>query len=148
MKRCDFCLQKSLPVPINQAENFTTRPLRSNHLWIVLLNCYRRCASANTVDGSLAKMQWSKNITTGIYLAAMAKQQIYLEIKQVLVEQFAIDESRIRPNALLYDELDIDSIDAIDLLVRVKELTGKRIPPEDFQEVRAIEDVLNKLADL
>lgn len=78
----------------------------------------------------------------------MDKQQIYLEIKKVLVEQFEIDEDRIRPDALLYEELEIDSIDAVDLLVRVKELTGKRIPPEDFQDVRTIQDVLNKLADL
>ncbi|MDZ4729178.1 MAG: acyl carrier protein [Xanthomonadales bacterium] len=78
----------------------------------------------------------------------MDKQQIYLEIKKVLVEQFEIDESRINPNVLLYEELEIDSIDAVDLLVRVKELTGKRIPPEDFQDVRTIQDVLNKLADL
>jgi acyl carrier protein len=78
----------------------------------------------------------------------MDKQQIYLEIKRVLVEQFEIDESRINPDALLYEELEIDSIDAVDLLVRVKELTGKRIPPEDFQDVRTIQDVLNKLADL
>ena len=78
----------------------------------------------------------------------MNQQQIYLEIKKVLVEQFELEESRIHPEALLYDELEIDSIDAVDLLVRVKELTGKRIPPEDFQDVRTIQDVLNKLADL
>ena len=78
----------------------------------------------------------------------MDKTQIYGEIRKVLVEQFEIDESRIRPDALLYDDLDIDSIDAVDLLVRIKELTGQRIPPESFQDVRTIQDVLNKLASL
>lgn len=78
----------------------------------------------------------------------MDKAQIYGEIRKVLVEQFEIDESRIRPEALLYDDLDIDSIDAVDLLVRIKELTGQRIPPESFQDVRTIQDVLNKLANL
>lgn len=78
----------------------------------------------------------------------MDQQQIYLEIKKVLVDQFEIDESRIHPETRLYDDLEIDSIDAVDLLVRVKELTGKRIPPESFQDVRTIQDVLNKLADL
>lgn len=78
----------------------------------------------------------------------MDKAQIYGEIRKVLVEQFEIDESRIRPDALLYEDLDIDSIDAVDLLVRIKELTGQRIPPESFQDVRTIQDVLNKLANL
>ena len=78
----------------------------------------------------------------------MDKTQIYGEIRKVLVEQFEIEESRIHPDAKLYDDLDIDSIDAVDLLVRIKELTGKRIPPESFQDVRTIQDVINKLADL
>ena len=78
----------------------------------------------------------------------MDRQQIYQEIEKVLVDQFEIEASRIRPEALLYEELEIDSIDAVDLLVRIRELTGKRIPPEDFQDVKTIQDVLNKLVDL
>ncbi len=78
----------------------------------------------------------------------MDKQQIYLEVKRVLVDQFEIEESLIKPDTRLYEDLDIDSIDAVDLLVRIKEITGKRIPPEDFQDVRTIQDVLDKLADL
>jgi len=72
---------------------------------------------------------------------------MYEEIRSVLVDQFEIDESLITPSANLYEKLDIDSIDAVDLLVRLRELTNKRISPEDFQQVRTIDDILDKLAN-
>lgn len=78
----------------------------------------------------------------------MDSEALFQVVKQVLVEQFEVDEQRITIDTQLYDELDIDSIDAVDLLVRIKELTGKKILPEDFQEVRTIGDVLNRLTSV
>jgi acyl carrier protein len=51
-------------------------------------------------------------------------------------------------DANLYDELEIDSIDAVDLLVQLKELTGKKIPPENFRDVRTIRDMMGALTSL
>ena len=51
-------------------------------------------------------------------------------------------------DANLYEDLEIDSIDAVDLLVYVKELTGRKIPPEQFKEVRTIEDVVDTILAL
>ena len=71
---------------------------------------------------------------------------MYEEIRNVLVNQFEIDESLVSPEANLYEELDIDSIDAVDLLVQLREMTGQRISPEEFQQVRTINDVLDRLS--
>lgn len=71
---------------------------------------------------------------------------MYGEIRNVLVNQFEINESLVSPEANLYEELDIDSIDAVDLLVQLRELTGQRISPEEFQQVRTINDVLDRLS--
>ena len=73
---------------------------------------------------------------------------MYARIKNILVEQFDVDESAISLQANLYDELQIDSIDAVDLLVQLKVITGKKISPEAFKEVRTIGDVLDALAKL
>jgi len=73
---------------------------------------------------------------------------MYARIKNILVEQFDVDESAISLQANLYDELQIDSIDAVDLLVQLKVITGKKISPEAFKEVRTIGDVLDALARL
>ena len=56
--------------------------------------------------------------------------------------------SKITLDANLYSDLDIDSIDAVDLAVRLKELTGKRMQPEVFKSVRTVQDVVDALAAL
>lgn len=78
----------------------------------------------------------------------MNRDQLFLEIKTLLVEQFEIEESIITLDANIYEEMEVDSIDAVDLMVHIKELTGKKIPPDQFKEIRTIEDVLNALTNL
>jgi acyl carrier protein len=78
----------------------------------------------------------------------MNDDELYARIKDILVDQFEVDESAVSLEADLYQELEIDSIDAVDLLVQLKELTGKRIPPEAFRDVRTIRDVLDALTAL
>ena len=81
-------------------------------------------------------------------MSGMDNNQIYLKIKDVLVNQFEVDESKVSMDANLYEELEIDSIDAVDLMVQLNRLTGKKIPPEQFKEVRTIGDVINTLSAL
>ena len=73
---------------------------------------------------------------------------MYSRIKGILVDQFEVDESAVSLDANLYDELEIDSIDAVDLLVQLKEITGKKIAPEVFKDVRTIRDVMGALTSL
>lgn len=76
----------------------------------------------------------------------MDREQLFEQMKDILVEQFEADPNKVTMDANLYEELDIDSIDAVDLMVQIKEFTGKRISPEQFKEVRTIGDVLDALA--
>lgn len=78
----------------------------------------------------------------------MNKDDLYTEIRRILVEQFDVDDAAVSMDANLYEELEIDSIDAVDLLVQLKEVTGKKIAPDSFKEVRTIRDVLDALATL
>ena len=73
---------------------------------------------------------------------------MYSRIKDILVEQFDVDESAVSLHANLFNELELDSIDAVDLLVQLKAMTGKKIAPEVFKEIRTIGDVLDALARL
>ena len=75
-------------------------------------------------------------------MTTMTKQDIYDWIAKDLVESFEIDPARIGPDARLYEDLDIDSIDAVDLIVKLKQVTGKRLQPEAFKSVRTINDVV------
>jgi acyl carrier protein len=79
---------------------------------------------------------------------AMSKEDIYPMLVNMLHEMFELDKSKITLDAHLFSDLDIDSIDAVDLAVRLKEATGKRIQPEVFKSIRTVRDVVDALAGL
>ena len=76
------------------------------------------------------------------------KDKIYSFLQETLVSLFEIAPDAISPNANLYEDLDIDSIDAVDLTVKLKEFTGRRIQPSDFKQVRTVQDVVDAVYDL
>jgi acyl carrier protein len=73
----------------------------------------------------------------------LSEQEIYDKLKSILIEKFAVKESTITLDANLYQDLGLDSIDAVDLAIRVQELTGQRIDRDDFQDVRTVRDMVN-----
>ena len=87
-------------------------------------------------------------LTSAINKSAINKEDIYPMLVDMLHEMFALDKSKITLEANLYSDLDIDSIDAVDLAVKLTELTGKRLRPEVFKSVRTIQDVVNALVAL
>lgn len=72
-----------------------------------------------------------------------SREATFAQVRKTLVELFELDADEIIPEARLYEDLDIDSIDAVDLMVELKRYTGKRLNPEDFKSVRTIDDVVN-----
>jgi len=64
------------------------------------------------------------------------------QLRTVLAAEFEIEPELITLDAQLMDDLDIDSIDAIDILARLRELTGKELPAEALKEVRTVGDVV------
>lgn len=75
-------------------------------------------------------------------MQSYTREYILEQLTEILTELFEIDANDINPDANLYEDLDIDSIDAIDIMVKLKELTGKKIQPEIFKEVRTVKDVV------
>jgi acyl carrier protein len=78
----------------------------------------------------------------------MTREEIYPWVAEMLHEMFELDKAKITPQANLYTDLDIDSIDAVDIAVKLKQLTGKRLQPEVFKSVRTVEDVVAALEGL
>jgi len=71
-----------------------------------------------------------------------SKESIYQHVKSVLVELFEIESDAIVPGAMLMEDLDIDSIDAVDIAVEMQELTGQKIHPADFKEIESVQDLV------
>lgn len=76
------------------------------------------------------------------------KDEILAKITSVLCELFEVDADDVSLEANLYEDLDIDSIDAVDLVVELKKWTGKKIQPDDFKSVRTVADVVNAVTEL
>lgn len=77
-----------------------------------------------------------------------SQQEIYDKVSSILVKLFEVDADAITPDAKLNQDLDIDSIDAVDLVVELKKWSGKKIKPEDFKSVRTVQDVVNEVEKL
>ena len=70
------------------------------------------------------------------------REQVQEILSKALVELFEIDPSKITLTANLYEDLEIDSIDAIDLIDHIKRETGHRLVADDFRSVRTVGDVV------
>ena len=78
----------------------------------------------------------------------MVPQDVFKALKDTLVEQFDIDPAKITPEARLAEDLDLDSIDAVDMIIKLQEMTGRKVSPEDFKSVRTVADVQHVIEKL
>lgn len=78
----------------------------------------------------------------------MTEQEIQKILTEALVSLFEINEEHIKLETHLYDDLEIDSIDAIDLIDYIKRQTGYKLQAEDFRNVRTVNDVIEAVKKL
>jgi acyl carrier protein len=78
----------------------------------------------------------------------MTDDQILEKLKAVLNEVFEVAPDRVTRETHLFNELDLDSIDAVDLAIKLQEMTGKRIRPDEFKTVRTVGDVVDAVQRL
>ncbi len=76
------------------------------------------------------------------------EQEIFRNLRGILIELFEIEPAKITLEARFFEDLDIDSIDVIDLILKLNEVTGKKLQAEQFKHVRTVGDVVNALAAL
>lgn len=70
------------------------------------------------------------------------KEQILDKIREVLTEQFDVEPEAITPEARLREDLDIDSIDAVNLIIELKSFTVKKLAVESFRDVKTLGDLI------
>ena len=78
----------------------------------------------------------------------MTNEQIFNEVRDVLVKDFECDPAAIKPEAHLVNDLDFDSIDAVDLVVRLQQRTGIKVVTEDFKSIATLGDVVDVISKL
>jgi len=78
----------------------------------------------------------------------MTKEEILLKIQNILTEEFEIEKDAVVPEAKLFQDLELDSIDAVDLLVKMKGFIPGKIDPESFKKAVTVQDVVDLLYPL
>lgn len=71
------------------------------------------------------------------------RDEIFTNVVAILSDSFELDASKITPAATLYEELDLDSIDAIDIFTQLREMTGRRPDPADARKVRTVDELID-----
>lgn len=75
--------------------------------------------------------------------ATLSRDEIFAKIVEILSDSFELDPKKITKESTLYEELDLDSIDAIDIFTQLREMTGRRPDPADARKVRTVDELID-----
>lgn len=72
----------------------------------------------------------------------MTRDQIFEKLVEILSDSFELDRAQITRESTLYEELDLDSIDAVDIFVQLRDVTGRRPDPERAKKIRTVDELI------
>lgn len=76
----------------------------------------------------------------------MTDDEILAHVRQTIAALFELDIEQIHAGSTVFDDLDLDSIDAIDLMAKLQQFTGQRIEEDQMRQVRTVGDIAALLA--
>lgn len=74
-------------------------------------------------------------------MAALSKEEIFNKICDLLENDFECPRDKLKPETKMFEDLDLDSIDAVDLIVRLQKMTETKVQPEEFKQIRTLWDI-------
>jgi acyl carrier protein len=78
----------------------------------------------------------------------MSRDEIYQRIRSTLIESFEIPSERVTLSAQLMEDLELDSIDAIDMAVHIPEMTNVRVDEQELRKLRTVGDTVELVVAL
>ena len=79
-------------------------------------------------------------------MTTLTREQVYEKVTSMMAEMFDLDKSKIKPESR-FEDLDLTSIDAIDLVVNLQQWTGKKVNEEGLKKVRTVGDIVSLVED-
>lgn len=73
----------------------------------------------------------------------MNEEEILIELKKVLMDEFEVDEEKITPNASFYEDLELDSLDAIDLIVTMNNVYNIDVDNKSMEEILTVQQLID-----
>jgi len=81
-------------------------------------------------------------------LAPMDRDAILAKVREILAKQFEIPPEKVVPEARLYTDLGLDSIDAVDLVVTLQDMAGRKVDADRFRTIRSVDQLVDAIHDL
>ncbi len=76
-------------------------------------------------------------------MATLSRDEILSKVVEILADSFELEPETIKPESTLYEELDLDSIDAVDIFVQLRDVTGRRPDPEKAKVIRTVDELVS-----
>ena len=76
-------------------------------------------------------------------IGLLSKDEVFEKLKEVLTTGFGLGREQLAPTARLVEDLDLDSLDSFDLMVRLEQETGEEIKEDELKSIQTIEDIVD-----
>lgn len=73
----------------------------------------------------------------------LTRESVLERVREILVSSFELEPGAIQLDSHLIDDLDLDSIDAIDLAVELEQETGLRVEEQELRQIRRVADIVD-----
>lgn len=74
-----------------------------------------------------------------------SKDDIFADVRAMLATMLNLPPANVTPHSHLYDDLDFDSLDTIDMMVAIEKYLGRRLGADVFMDVRTVGAVVDEL---
>jgi acyl carrier protein len=71
------------------------------------------------------------------------KEVIFVKLKEIMISEFELDEGSLCPETHLIDDLDLDSMDMVDLILSLNDYIGEKVEPSIFKNARIMQDLVD-----
>ena len=75
----------------------------------------------------------------------MGKEAIFLSLRDTLTAEFRVDPASVCPTTHIFDDLQLDSLDLIELITSMKDYTKGEIDPSVYKDSKTVEDLVEIL---
>ena len=73
----------------------------------------------------------------------MNKELVVGKVNDFLIDEFELEKEQLVPDALMKDDLDIESLDFVDIAVIIEKEFGLKVTSEQMIKIRKLEDLYN-----
>ena len=78
----------------------------------------------------------------------MEKEDVIEKINHTFIENFEIEPERLTKESKLFEDLELDSLDAVDMIVHMEQNLGIKVDIQKFSTVRTLQDVYEMAYEL